>query len=220
MSQPEGAADDLDLLRQEAIRTLSVALASDRLSVEQFENRLALVRQSPNRATLDAILADLVPSGPFTAPVALVRRAHDLPALAPIEPAEVLRIANVFGSSKRAGSWTVPLRLELKVVFGEMTIDLRDAVFCSDVLDIDVHATFSSVKLIVPQGTQVENECEERFSSSTHAIRSGRGRAVPSLGLLIRITGRVVFSSLEIKEKAPTGQEPAPGWKKLLGAAE
>ena len=64
--------DEMEPLREEAIRALSAAFATDRLSLDQFESRLVLVHQAPNRATLDAILADLVPSEPFVAPAGLV----------------------------------------------------------------------------------------------------------------------------------------------------
>jgi len=211
--------DDLEPHRQDAIRVLSAAVASDRLPVTQFESRLALVRQAPNLATLDAIVADVMPSGGYSLPRGLVRADADHTYAAPVEPAEELSISTVFGSSKRAGSWTVPLRLRLKVVLGELVLDMRDAVFGSDVLDIDVHATLGSLVLIVPAGAQVENECEERMSSSTHSTRSVRGAA--PIGLLIRITGRVRWSSLEIKEKLRSGEEPQKrGIMKLLGGGE
>jgi len=205
---------ELESQRHDAIRILSGAVASDRLSVEQFESRLALVRQAPNRATLDAIVADVVPSGRYPASSGFVPVAADHTAVAPVEPAESLRIKTVLSSSKRAGSWTVPLRLEAKVVLGELTIDLRDAVFCSDVLDLDLDILLGSFTLIVPAGAQVENECEERWSSTTHSTRSSRG--VGPIGLLIRLTGRVRWSSVEIKEKRRSGEEE-PAWKRLLG---
>jgi hypothetical protein len=213
--------EELDEARHDAIRYLSAAVADDRMPIEQFESRLALVRQAPNRASLEAIIADVLPTGAWTrsnmpARVAPDHTAMEFDPLAPVEPADVLRIATVMGSSKRAGLWTVPLRLELKVVMGEMIIDLRDAVFLSDVLEIDCRATLAQLTLIVPAGVQVENECEERFSSSTHSVRSAKG-ANP-LGLLIRITGRVLFSSIDIKEKRSSADEamqPA-WWQKLL----
>lgn len=211
--------DELEPHRLEAIRTLSAAVASDRLPVAQFESRLVLIRQAPNLATLDAIVADVMPSGGYSLPRGLVPAVADHTYADPVEPAELLRISTVFGSSKRAGSWTVPLRLQLKVVLGELVLDMRDAVFGSDVLDIEVHAMLGSLVLIVPAGAQVENECEERMSSSTHSTRSVRG-ATP-IGLLIRITGRVRWSSLEIKEKRPSAEEPEKkGLMKLLGGGE
>lgn len=211
----------MEPLREEAIRALSAALSGDRISFDQFESRLALVRQAPNRATLDAILADLPVDEEFVLPTGLVPPTRDHTAVAghedlmPVEPAEVLRIKTVMGSSKRAGSWTVPFRLELKVVLGELTVDLRDAVFCSDTLDLDLHVLLGSLTLIVPAGTQVENESEEKFSSSSHSTRSTRGMS--RIGLLIRITGRVHWSSLEIKEKPPSGMAAEkPRWMRLL----
>ena len=156
-----------------------------------------------------------MPSGGYTLP-RMMTVAADHTWAAPVEPAEEIRISTVFGSSKRAGSWTVPLRLQLRVVMGELVLDMRDAVFGSDVLDIDVNVTLGSLVLIVPAGAQVENECDERMSSSTHSTRSVRG-AEP-IGLLIRIAGRVRWSSIEIKEKRPTAEEPEKkGLLKLLG---
>ena len=207
--------EDLETLRRDAIRALSLAAASDRLPIEQLEGRLAQVRQAPNRATLDAITADLLPSDSYTLPTLPARTPVDHATLAPVAPAEVLRIKTVLSASKRAGSWTVPLGLEVKVLAGELTIDLRDAVFCSDVLDVDLDIVLGSFTLIVPAGAQVENECEERWSSTTHSTRSTRGKG--PLGLLIRLSGRVRWSSVEIKEKRRTGDEEVPVLKRLLG---
>ena len=214
--------DDLEPDRADAIRAISAAFAGDRLSLEQFEERLGLIRQAPNRASIDAIIADLLPSGGFAVPAGLVPVAADHTAVLRPEdhlpaPADVIRIRTIMGSTKRAGAWTVPFRLELKVVLGELVIDLRDAIFWSDVLDIDLDAVLSNVTLIVPAGTQVENQSEERFSSSSHSTRSTRGLA--PFGLLVRINGSVRFSSLDIKEKPPTPDEPKKprGLLKFLG---
>ncbi len=208
--------DDLEAERQQAIRMLSSALTANRLPIEQFESRLALVRQAPNRATLDAIVADLTPTGEYPPPLDdLPPTAADHTAVAPIAPADVLRIRTVLSSSRRAGSWSVPHRLELKVVLGDLTIDLRNAEFFSDLLEVDLDVLLGSLTLIVPAGVQVENECEERWSSTTHSTRSSRGAS--PIGLLIRLTGRVRWSSVEIKEKRPTGGEPPSRWKRFLG---
>lgn len=209
--------DELEAVRHDAIKLLSGAVASDRLSIDQFEVRLSLVRQAPNRATIDAIVADALPSGGYLVPAGLTAHTLSTATAAPVEPAELLQIRTVLSSSKRAGSWTVPLRLHAKVVLGELTIDLRDAVFCSDVLDIDLEVLLGSFTLIVPAGAQVENECEERFSNTSHSTRSTRGAS--PIGLLIRLSGRARWSNVEIKEKRRSGEEESP-WKRLLGITE
>jgi hypothetical protein len=207
--------DELDLERHEAIRVLSQALTADRIPVEQFESRLALVRQAPNRATLDAIIADLIPTGEYDPPPPVAMTPYGEPVdIGAITPAEVIRISTILGSSKRAGSWTVPYRLEIKVVLGDLTIDLREAVFFSDTLEIDLDILLGGLTLIVPAGTQVEKETNERWSSTSHSTRSTQG--VRTVGLLVRITGRVRWSNIEIKEKRRPG-EPSP-LQKLLGA--
>ncbi|MGQ0703448.1 MAG: DUF1707 domain-containing protein [Gemmatimonadales bacterium] len=210
--------DPLESDRQQAIRALSAALVSDRLPVEQFESRLTLIRQAPNRATLEAILADLVPSGEYNSPLEIVPAARDhtrtSQVAAPVEPAEVLRIGTILSSSKRTGSWTVPYRLEVKILLGDLTIDLRDAVFGSDLLEIHLDCLLGNLELIVPAGAQVENECDERWSSTSHSTRSARG-AEP-IGLLIRLAGQVRWSNVEIKEKRRKGDEAPSFWKRLF----
>lgn len=212
--------DELEPLRHDAIRALAGAVATDRLPIGEFESRLTLVRQAPNRATLDAIVADLLPSGSYMAPAGLMPVVADHAAVAPVEPAPLLRISSVLGSTKRAGSWTVPLALELHVVLGELVVDLKDAVFEADVLDIEIDVLLGNLVLIVPAGAQVENECEERMSSSTYSTRSARGASRP-IGLLIRIAGKVRLGTLVIKERRPTADTPEPtGWRRLLGRGD
>jgi hypothetical protein len=110
----------------------------------------------------------------------------------------------------------VPLNLDAKVLFGEMTIDLRDAVFGADVIDIQVDVKVGSFTLIVPAGTQVENEVEETLSSSTHSTRSARG-ARPN-GLLIRLAGTALLGSVDVKEKFPSNHPKGPSlFQRLLG---
>jgi hypothetical protein len=202
--------DELDQARRGAIRLLCEAQARELLTLEDFEDRLERLKHAPNEATLQAIVADLADASPFPVPY----HPPPAPALspaepAPVEPAEYLRLASVFASTKRAGTWTVPLQLEALVLVGEITLDLRDAVFGADVLDIELNATLGSFKLIVPAGTQVENEVEETLSSSEYSTRSARG-ARPN-GLLVRLRGRALLASVEVKEKFPTGLEKGQG---------
>ncbi len=205
--------DELLAERQQAIRALATAVAGNRLPVEQFESRLALVRQAPNQASLEALVADLVPSGEYEP--GQPADPGDPAEPVPVAPAEVLRVAAILSSSKRAGSWTVPYRLEIKVVLGDLTIDMRDAVFFHDILEIELDVLLGNLELIVPVGTQVENECEERLSSTTHSTRSVRGSQ--PIGLLIRIGGRVRFSNVEIKEKRPSWDKGPSIFQRLLG---
>ncbi len=223
---------DLESARREAVRLLCRAQADDRLSVEAFQSRLEQVEHAPNRATLAAILADFEdvglpsPTGVTRYPVAPVdptglvsAEHHEIAGADPVSPAEYLRVSSVFASSKRAGAWTVPLEIEGMVLFGELVLDLRDAVFGADVVDIVVNVKVGSFELIVPAGTQVENEIEETLSSSSHSTRSARG-ARPN-GLLVRLRGKAWLASVDVKEKFPTKPGRASSiLRKLLGSGE
>jgi hypothetical protein len=208
---------DLEHARYEAIRVLCAAQAEDRLPVHAFEATLERIKSAPDRATLGAIVAGLQDTGAALAPLT-AEPPDAIPAdAAAVAPADCLRLSSVFASTKRAGPWTVPLELNTLVILGEMTLDLRDAMFLADVVDIDVHATLGSFTLIIPAGTQVENEIEETLTSSEYS-RRGVKDAAPN-GLLIRLRGRALLASIEIKEKYPTGAAPRGGglWRKLLG---
>jgi hypothetical protein len=214
---------ELENARKDAVRILCQAQVQERLSVDAFETRLDQVRQAPNRATLEAIIADLEPTTTQAAIVPTAYSRYPVPAdhveMAPVSPAEFVRVASVFASTKRAGSWTVPLEIHGRVLFGEMTLDLKDAIFASDVVDIDVDVMLGSFTLILPAGTQVENEVHEVLSSSSHSTRSSRG--VPLNGLLVRLRGRVMLGSVEVKEKQPSALAGGGSiWERLLRRGE
>jgi hypothetical protein len=193
---------DLDAARRDAIHALCVAQAQDRISVELFEQRLLLLREAPTPAAIRQILGDLDASGDY----ALQRLDTPLPApieTAAVAPLERMRLSAVFSGTKRSGQWTVPLLIEAKIIFGDMTLDFRDAWFEVDTLDIDVEAWCGKLRLIVPPGTQVENEIEETLSGSKH--RRGREATEPN-GLLVRLSGQMFMGKVEILERPPTSE--------------
>lgn len=211
--------DELDPVRREAIRILCDAQARDRLAFEDFEDRLERIKVAPNPATIDAIVADLQdPELYDLAPTPSL----EAPAVTggPVAPADFIRISSVFASTKRAGSWTVPFEIHALVILGEMTLDLRDAVFGTDVVDIQVNVTLGAFRLILPAGTQVENEIEETLASSQYSPYAARAtRSASPNGLLVRLRGRALLASVEIKERLPTALLPARGGflRRLLG---
>lgn len=196
-------SDELELARRDAIHALCVAQAQERLSVELFEQRLALLREAPTSGAVRQIVGDLEITGDY----ALAVRDTPLPAAAP--PLERLRISAVFSGAKRSGRWTVPLRIEAKIMFGSVRLDLRDAWFEFDTLEIEMESFCGSLELTVPPGTQVENEVSETMSGSDH--KRGRGVAAAEWnGLLVRLTGSMFMSGLKIIERPPTAE--GGGW--------
>jgi len=223
---------DLETARRDAVACLCYAQASGLLSVEAFGERYALISEAASVATLQALVADLspedaapLPVDPRSVAVEAVRDDLDYQPVyttrstLAVEAASSIRIPAVFGSAVRAGTWTVPEHIELMCTLGEVKLDFRDATFTTDTVVIDISVLLGSLTLIVPPGTQIENECDEFMSSSSHP-RRGRKRTPPN-GLLFILQGRVRLGEISIKERAPTGEEEPPRIKafftRLLG---
>ncbi len=200
-------SDDLKQARREAVHALCVAQAREQLSVELFEQRLALVREAPTTAAVWQILGDIGDPGGDDR---LQRLDTPLPVDQPaaVAPLERLRVSAIFSGAKRSGRWTVPLVIEARIRFGNVKLDLRDAWFDSDTVEIEVDAICGALDLIVPPGTQVENEISETLSGSDH--KRGRASAAEWNGLLVRLSGSMFMSGLKISERPPTSGQG--GW--------
>ena len=194
--------DDLTPARREVISRLCAAQAAGLISVDQFEDRYALVREASSVATLEALVADLTYDA---TPLPLSGFTPAVPAAVPdathvqVAGEAAMRIPAIVGSTARAGQWVVPDHLEVMVVFGELKLDFREALFTADTVVLDVSVTFGSLKIKVPPGTTVVNECHEVLSSSSYP-RPRRGPAEPN-GITLIIQGRVILGELELREQ-------------------
>jgi hypothetical protein len=88
----------------------------------------------------------------------LVALTEDLaaPSAQPIRLDARRSVAAVFGRERREGRWVVPESFPVVAVFGEVVLDLREALLQSR--RVIVHATVIAghVQLIVPEGVTVE----------------------------------------------------------------
>ena len=195
--------DPLVDARRDAIHALCVAQARDLISVEVFERRLALVHEAPSPAAIGAIIADLDPTGEADA----VLPAPYMPPATLSTVGDSVRLSAIFSTTERQGPLTVPRTFDLKVLFGEIKLDLRDAYFTYDVLEIDVDVLFGSILLTLPAGTHVENECTTIFGGTKHKLSPALG-AEPN-GLAVRLTGELKFGEVKIRERLPSELLPA-----------
>lgn len=193
--------DDLTPARREVITRLCAAHAAGVISVDQFEDRHALVSEASSLAALEALVADLAHDAtplPLTGfaprvPTEVTDATHVAAANAP------MRIPAIVGSATRAGQWVVPDHLEVMVVLGELKLDFREALFTADTVVLDVSVTLGSLKIKVPPGTTIVNECHEVLTSSSYP-RPRRGPVEPN-GITLILQGRVVFGELELREQ-------------------
>ncbi|MGI8881685.1 MAG: DUF1707 SHOCT-like domain-containing protein [Jatrophihabitans sp.] len=91
----------------------------------------------------------------------------------------VERVTAIFGNDSRKGPWHVPGRLLVQSVFGDCHIEMQHAEFTSQITVIEATARFGSITVFVPDDAQV------------------------------RLTGRALFGSKEIKRR-PGGEPGGP----------
>jgi hypothetical protein len=65
-------------------------------------------------------------------------------------------VAGIFGRERRDGRWVVPERLAVTVVFGEVVLDLREALLQSQRVTVLATVMGGTLQLIVPDGIAVE----------------------------------------------------------------
>ena len=111
------------------------------------------------------------------------------------------KLRAVLSSIERAGPWTVPQQLDVRVLWGNAELDLREAVLAPGVTTFHVSVTMGNLEIIVPHElpTQVEVHCVGghvgQAPRGTHAVDPER----PSL----RIVGRVRAGNCEVETLLP-----------------
>jgi len=130
-------ASDAD--RDGVIALLSDAAADGRLTLTEHAERVERAHSARTLGDLAVLTSDL--AAPSAQPFRLDHRG---PVLA------------LFGRDRRDGRWVVPPTVPAVAVFGEVVLDLREALLQSQ--RVVVHATVvgGTLELIVPEGVCVD----------------------------------------------------------------
>lgn len=180
--------------RERVVDLLQLRFADDRLSLEEFERRVALAYRTTTIAELDALVADLAPN---VTPDLTPGVTPDGPAAPP-----TARILTILSNNERSGSMLLPQRLEIVTVMGNVELDIRDATFAPGLTEIDISAALGNVEITLPWGIRVESTGSAFVGNFD--CRAGSDTSVTArTGQMIRITGHSVFSSVEISSAPP-----------------
>ncbi|MQA85377.1 MAG: DUF1707 domain-containing protein [Streptosporangiales bacterium] len=128
-------ASDAD--RERTVDVLREAVADGRLTLDEHGERVDRAYASRTLGELAELTTDLVEAS--AQPV----RFESKPLFA------------VFGSEEVSGRWVVPGRLVATAIFGEVKLDLREALLQQRTVTVQATALFGSVKVIVPDGIEV-----------------------------------------------------------------
>jgi hypothetical protein len=130
-------ASDFD--RDRVITLLAESAADGRLTADEHAERVERAYQARTLGQLAALTADLV--GQDAQPIKLDGRRA---------------VTGIFGRDSRDGRWVVPDSLPVVAIFGEVELDLRDALLQSGRIVVYATLLAGTIHLLVPEGVSVE----------------------------------------------------------------
>jgi hypothetical protein len=130
-------ASDAD--REQVVTLLSDAVADGRLTPQEHSDRIDAAYAARTLGELAPLTTDLLPAG-----------------AQPIQHHGRRLVTGIFGRQYREGRWVVPERLAASAIFGEVTLDLTDAVLGARRVLLFATVIGGTLRLIVPDHVAVE----------------------------------------------------------------
>jgi hypothetical protein len=177
-----------DADRERVLARLNVAVGEGRLTLAEFEERVAGVLSARTYGEIEPFLADL----PMAAgEVPLAGRSR-----------EVVELRNVASTLKRTGQWAVPRRLVVRSKAGSVRLDMRHALIPHQVVHVDLDVYAGSTTIVLPPGATADIDGVDMYAGSAkstvpsfadltgghpHVVVTGNQRAG---GLLVRYERR------------------------------
>ena len=112
-------------------------------------------------------------------------------------------VVSFLSSNELEGPWELPRHFRALAVFGNVELDLRDAVIGLGVSVIEAVAVMGSIEITVPPDITVESDGDSLLGSFV-VKHKARHTPAGATGLrTLRITGTAYLSSVEIIVKGP-----------------
>jgi ferric-dicitrate binding protein FerR (iron transport regulator) len=121
------------------ISLITAAAADGRLTLAEHSDRVERAYSARTLGELAALTTDL--AAPAAQPIRLDGRSP---------------VVGVFGRDRRDGRWVVPPTVPVLAVFGEVVLDLRDALLQSQRVTVYATVVGGTLELMVPDGVAVE----------------------------------------------------------------
>jgi signal transduction histidine kinase len=114
------------------------------------------------------------------------------------DPAPGTELRVMMGSIERRGAWTVPPKLDVRVMWGNCELDLREATLSADPTTIDVQVVMGNVELIVTPEMAVSLDVTTTAGNVSEAEQRTAQLPGAARGPQIRVTGRVKLGNCEV----------------------
>ncbi|MBD0706901.1 MULTISPECIES: DUF1707 domain-containing protein [unclassified Streptomyces] len=191
-ADPPGGLRASDADRDRIADILRDALAEGRLDAEEHADRIDAVYRAKTVGELEPIVRDL--------PGARTARPQPDSAYAygpeePDGPADSL--VAVFSSTTRKGRWRVGRKTNAFALFGNIEIDLTEAIFAQRLTTINATSIFGNVEVRVPENISLRGSGSGIFGNFEVVTLEGVDPQAP----LVVINGYSVFGNVEARPK-------------------
>ncbi|WP_406313416.1 DUF1707 domain-containing protein [Streptosporangium sp. NBC_01639] len=204
MNEPD-AIRASDAEREAVVERLRVASVEGRLTLGELTERTEAAYTAVTQAELAVITSDLPGVG----------QAH-APAYAPAPETRDGRARRwfvaVMGDSKRRGKWRIDQGIGAVAVMGDVLLDLREAEVRTGVVDIVATAVMGDVKIIVPDGVDVDLEgIAIMGDKKVQVLEAPPGANVP----LIRVKAYVLMGDVKVigDSRVKPVKKPWAAWR-------
>jgi hypothetical protein len=182
---PRPAPRDLrasDNDRERVIAMLGEALADGRLSHEEYSERMPVALSARTLGELAKLTTDLAS-----------------PEHQPVQVGDGQPVTALFATAERRGRWVVPGAMTCVAAFGEVVLDMQEAILQDRHVVLTVYAVFGRVRLIVPSGVEVVMNGTDILGRQ----RGGTARRVPTSSDVPVIEVRGYLAASEVLARTP-----------------
>ncbi|MFE4370188.1 DUF1707 domain-containing protein [Streptomyces sp. NPDC056835] len=193
---PAIRASDAD--RDRIADILREALAEGRLDAEEHAERIDSVYRAKTVAELEPLVSDLPATGADGRPVTPAASSSASYGYGPEDPtAPAENLVAIFSSSTRKGRWRIGRRTNAFALFGNIEIDLTEALFGQRTSVINATSIFGNVEITVPQNISLRGNGTGIFANFEVLTLEAEEQDAPT----VVVNGYSVFGNVEAKPK-------------------
>ena len=199
-------ASDSD--RDQVANVLDSAFAEGRLSREEHDERMSSLLRAKTFDDLVGLTRDLVV---VASPTPVPAPASTSYAVDPsVASSEIDRMVGIFGGAERKGKWRIRRQTEAYALFGGIDLDLREAVFESQVVEIRGFWCFGGMEIKVPAGVEVRDQTSGIFGGTDV---KDLGEPQPGAPVIV-LKGVSLFGGVSVRGPKPSRKRGASalGW--------
>ncbi|MFF4868256.1 DUF1707 domain-containing protein [Streptomyces sp. NPDC090109] len=191
-ADPQGSLRASDADRDRIADILRDALAEGRLDAEEHSDRIDAVYRAKTVGELEPIVRDL--------PAARTSRPEAGPAYSygpDDQDGAPDNLVAIFSSTTRKGRWRVSRRTNAFALFGNIEIDLTEAIFAQRLTTINATSIFGNVEVRVPENISLRGNGSGIFGNFEVVTLEGVDPQAP----VVVINGYSVFGNVEARPK-------------------